>query len=56
MSSFFKVLRPGINSTFQDLGRYGLQHFGFVASGYREDAWRMDGHSVGETFMSLSVK
>ena len=33
MSSFFKVLRPGINSTFQDLGRYGLQHFGIVASG-----------------------
>ena len=33
MSSFFKVLRPGINSTFQDLGRFGLQHFGIVASG-----------------------
>ena len=33
MSNYFKVLRPGINSTFQDLGRFGLQHFGIVASG-----------------------
>ena len=33
MNSFFKVLRPGINSTFQDLGRFGLQHLGIVASG-----------------------
>ena len=28
-----QVLRPGINSTFQDLGRFGLQHLGIVASG-----------------------
>ncbi len=33
MNNFFKVLRPGINSTFQDLGRFGLQHLGIVASG-----------------------
>ncbi len=33
MSNYFKVLRPGINSTFQDLGRFGLQHLGIVASG-----------------------
>ena len=33
MSNYFKILRPGINSTFQDLGRFGLQHFGIVASG-----------------------
>ena len=33
MINYFKVLRPGINSTFQDLGRFGLQHFGIVASG-----------------------
>ena len=30
---FFKVLRPGINSTFQDKGRFGLQHFGIAAGG-----------------------
>ena len=33
MSNSFKILRPGINSTFQDLGRFGLQHLGIVASG-----------------------
>ncbi|MDC0205375.1 biotin-dependent carboxyltransferase family protein [Pelagibacteraceae bacterium] len=31
--SFFKVIRPGINSTFQDEGRFGLQHFGVPPSG-----------------------
>jgi len=30
---FFKVLRPGINTTYQDNGRFGLQHFGISASG-----------------------
>ena len=33
MNNYFKVLRPGINSTFRDLGRFGLQHLGIVASG-----------------------
>ena len=33
MSSHFKILRPGINSTFQDLGRFGLQHLGISPSG-----------------------
>ena len=33
MNNYFKVIRPGINSTFQDLGRFGLQHLGIVASG-----------------------
>ena len=33
MSNYFKVLRPGSTSTFQDLGRFGLQHFGVPASG-----------------------
>ncbi len=30
---FFKVLRPGINTTYQDNGRFGLQHFGISAAG-----------------------
>ncbi len=33
MNNYFKVLRPGINSTFQDLGRFHLQHLGIVSSG-----------------------
>ena len=31
--SFFEVLRPGINTTFQDQGRFNLQHFGVAPSG-----------------------
>ena len=34
-NSFFKVLRPGINTTYQDEGRFGLQHFGIPLA----DVW-----------------
>lgn len=33
MISTFLIERPGINSTFQDKGRFKLQHLGVVASG-----------------------
>ena len=33
IKGYFDVLRPGINSTFQDLGRYGLHHIGIPLSG-----------------------
>ncbi len=33
IKGYFEVLRPGINSTFQDLGRYGLHHIGIPLSG-----------------------
>ena len=33
MNSTFLIERPGINSTFQDKGRFGLQHLGVVTSG-----------------------
>jgi antagonist of KipI len=32
-NSILKVLRPGINTTFQDKGRFGFQHFGIPTSG-----------------------
>ena len=32
-NNFFEVLRPGINTTYQDLGRFNLQHFGVAPSG-----------------------
>ena len=32
-NNFFKVLRPGINTTFQDKGRFGMQHLGVAPSG-----------------------
>ena len=31
--NYFEVLRPGINTTYQDHGRYNLQHFGVAPSG-----------------------
>jgi len=33
INNFFKVLRPGINTTYQDEGRFGLQHFGLPPGG-----------------------
>jgi len=30
---FFEVLRPGINTTFQDKGRFHMQHFGVTPGG-----------------------
>ena len=32
-NNFFEVLRPGINTTFQDKGRFSMQHLGVVPSG-----------------------
>ena len=32
-NSIFKVLRSGINTTYQDEGRFGLQHLGIPPSG-----------------------
>ena len=32
-SNFFEVLRPGVNSTFQDLGRENFYHIGLPSSG-----------------------
>ena len=32
-NKFFEVLRAGINTTYQDAGRFGLQHLGVAPSG-----------------------
>jgi len=32
-NSFFEVIRPGINTTFQDRGRFHMQHFGVTPAG-----------------------
>ena len=32
-NNFFEILRPGINTTFQDRGRFNFQHFGVAPSG-----------------------
>jgi len=36
-NNFFEVLRPGINTTYQDEGRFGLQHFGVVPGGCMDE-------------------
>jgi len=35
--NFFEVLRPGINTTFLDKGRFGMQHLGVAPSGCMDD-------------------
>ena len=32
-NNFFEVLRAGINTTFQDRGRFHMQHLGVAAGG-----------------------
>jgi len=32
-NNFFEILRPGINTTFQDKGRFHMQHFGVTPGG-----------------------
>ena len=32
-NNFFEVLRAGINTTYQDKGRFHMQHFGLVPGG-----------------------
>ena len=36
-NNFFEVLRAGINTTFQDKGRFGMQHLGVAPSGCMDD-------------------
>ena len=33
VNNYFKVLRPGINTTYQDQGRFGMQHLGLPPGG-----------------------
>ena len=36
-NNYFEVLRPGINTTFQDLGRNNLYHIGIPFSGVMDN-------------------
>ena len=55
MSNYFKILRPGINSTFQDLGRFGLQHLGIVASGCMDQLTFCTSNKLVGNLLSLPV-
>ena len=47
---FFEVLRPGINTTFQDKGRFHMQHFGVTPGGCMDlDLFLMANALVGNS-------
>ena len=57
MSNYFKILRPGINSTFQDLGRFGLQHLGIVPSGCMDKTlFSLSNKLVGNKFLEGALE
>jgi biotin-dependent carboxylase-like uncharacterized protein len=48
MNSFFKIIRAGINTTFQDIGRDNLYHIGIPFSGAMDNRnYRLANHLVG---------
>jgi len=48
---FFDVLRPGINSTFQDKGRFHMQHLGVTPGGCMDlESFSIANALVGNTF------
>ena len=49
-SYFFEVLRPGINTTFQDKGRFHMQHLGVTPGGCMDlDSFSIANALVGNT-------
>ena len=48
---FFEVLRPGINATFQDKGRFHMQHLGVTPGGCMDlESFLIANALVGNTF------
>ncbi len=48
MNNFFEIIRAGINSTFQDIGRNNLYHIGIPFSGAMDNRnYRLANHIVG---------
>ena len=39
-----------------DIAKLVFEKVGFIKIGYKEDAWNIDGQSIGETLMTLNVK
>ena len=50
-NSFFEVLRPGINTTFQDRGRFHMQHFGVTPGGCMD----LDSFSIANALVGNSL-
>ncbi len=52
---YFKILRPGINSTFQDLGRFNLHHIGIPLSGVMDKRNYLIGNKLVENSNNISA-
>ena len=52
---YFKILRPGINSTFQDLGRFNLHHIGIPQSGVMDKRNYLIGNKLVENGNNISA-
>ena len=52
---YFKILRPGINSTFQDLGRFNLHHIGIPLSGVMDKRNFLIGNKLVENGNNISA-
>ena len=52
---YFKILRPGINSTFQDLGRFNLHHIGIPLSGVMDKRNYLIGNKLVENSNNVSA-
>ena len=52
---YFKILRPGINSTFQDLGRFNLHHIGIPLSGVMDKRNYLIGNKLVENGNNISA-
>ena len=48
---FFEVLRPGINTTFQDKGRFHMQHLGVTPGGCMD----LDSFSIANALVGNSL-
>jgi len=58
---FFEVLRPGINTTFQDKGRFHMQHLGCTPVGSMDlesfsIANALVGNALMQEFWNLPIK
>ena len=53
--NYFEVIRPGINSTFQDLGRFNLHHIGIPLSGVMDKRNYLIGNKLVENNNNISA-
>ena len=54
-NNYFEVLRPGINTTFQDLGRKNLYHIGIPFSGAMDNRNYLISNKLVENTLSSPV-